>query len=254
GGSHALAQGHRAANDHEEVVGIRLFVGHHELEMDPEELPAKPLVMFGLDDVAETHRRDLGVASVGAGIDAVTLDRIELVEIHHVLARLAVDPVDRRLHRELPEMIAEILRGGVEPDDREISANRQQYDARAVPPQSGIEFQCPRQHFGAEKRSRTVADDDDFLGVAAAGDINEMLGKAVDTLVPFGTFAVRELPSPDRVAQEIEHISAVFGVFQHGTEQRYENGCRRRNAERGGNADGVQGFSNTKAIAPAQIA
>ena len=37
-------------------------------------------------------------------------DRIELVEIHHVLAGLAVDPVDRRLDRQLPQMVAEFVR------------------------------------------------------------------------------------------------------------------------------------------------
>ena len=94
-------------------------------------------------------------------------DRIELVEIHHVLARLAVDPVDRRLDREQAQMIAEILRRGVKADDREIAADRQQHDARAVPAERGIELQRARQHFGAQERSRTVADDDDLLGVAA---------------------------------------------------------------------------------------
>jgi len=84
------------------------FVGHDELEMDAEKLPAKFLVVLGLDDVAKANRDDLGIASGGADIDTVTGDRIELVEVHHVLACLTVDPVDRRLDRQHPQMVAEL--------------------------------------------------------------------------------------------------------------------------------------------------
>ena len=83
-------------------------------------------------------------------------------------------------------------------------------------------------------------------GVALACDLDEVLRKAVDALIPFGALAVRELPGPDRVGQEIEHISAVFRVFQHGAEQGDEDGGRRRNAERGGNAERVQALFEHK--------
>ena len=107
--SHAFMQGNRSANDHEKIVGVRAFVGHHELEMDAEELPAEQVVVFGFDDFTEPDRHDGRVAPGGAGIDAVAGDRIERKEVHHILARLAVDPVDRRLEREFAQMIAEIL-------------------------------------------------------------------------------------------------------------------------------------------------
>ena len=61
------------------------------------------------------------------------------------------------------QMIAEILRDGMKSDDRKIAADGEQDDARAVPAESRIEPQGPRQDLGAQKRSRTVADDDDFL-------------------------------------------------------------------------------------------
>ena len=65
--------------------------------------------MSGLDDFPEPDRHDRGVASGGADLDAVSGDRIERKEVHHILARLAVDPVDRRLNRQQAKVIAEIL-------------------------------------------------------------------------------------------------------------------------------------------------
>src|SRR6266702_7231379 len=154
--------------------------------MDPKELPAEARVMFRLDNVAEAHRHEHGVALAAADIDAVALDRIELVEIHHVLARLAVDPVDRRLDRELPQVLAEIARYGMEADDREIGADRQQHDAGAMTSQRGIELERTRQQFRAQERPGTVADDDDFVRLAGPRDLDQTLGKSVDPLVPFG--------------------------------------------------------------------
>ena len=85
-----------------------------------------------------------------------------------------------------------------------------------------------------------MADDDDFFGVGAFGGLDQMLREAVDALVPFGAFAVRELPGPDRVAQEIEHVSGVLGVFQHDAEQGDEQGGRDGDAENVGNAERIQ--------------
>src|SRR5258706_14711648 len=103
-------------------------------------------------------------------------------------------------------------------NDREIAADREQDNARTVPPESRIELERARQNLGSQKRSRTMADDDDFLGVARACDLGEVLRKSVDALVPFRPLAVREFPGPDRVGQQMEKICLVFGVFQEGAE------------------------------------
>ena len=110
---------------------------------------------------------DLGIASGGADIDAVAGDRIELVEVHHVLARLAVDPVDRRLDRQLPQMIAEICatrRGSRRSGNfrRSSAARSAGRDGRA---RDRASARAPA--FRCQERSGTVADDDDFLGVGA---------------------------------------------------------------------------------------
>src|SRR5258706_10826448 len=102
--------------------------------------------------------------------------------------------------------------------DREMADNGKQDNARTVPSESRIELERARQNLGSQKRSRTVADDDDFLGVARACDLGEVLRKSVDALVPFRPLAVREFPGPDRVGQQIEQICLVFGVFQDGAE------------------------------------
>src|SRR4051794_16900416 len=112
-------------------------------------------------------------------------DWVEGIEIHHVLARLAVDPVDRGLDRQPPQVVAEILRLRVETHDRQISADRQQGDPRAVPADIGIELERAREDFDTQKRSRTMADDDDSLGVAAGGNLHEVFCETVDALVPF---------------------------------------------------------------------
>src|SRR5216684_3926759 len=98
----------------------------------------------------------------------------------------------------------------METDDREIAADREQDDARTVSTERRIELERARQNLGAQKRSRTVADDNDFLGVAGACDVGEVLCKSVDALVPIRPLAVREFPGPDRVGQQIEQISRVF--------------------------------------------
>ena len=91
-----------------------------------------------------------------------------------------------------------------------------------------------------------MADDDDFFGVGALGDVDQMLREAVDALVPFRALAVREFPGPDRVAQEIEHVGGVLGVFQHGAEQGDEQGGRDGDAENVGNAERIQAFLENK--------
>src|SRR6185295_15272708 len=116
------------------------FIGHDELKMDPEEFPAETVVMLRPDDFPEPDRNDGGIAPGGADIDAVAGDRIERIEIHDILARLAVDPVNRGLDCQLAQMIAEITGGGVKTDDREVAPDGQQHDARAVASEIGIEF------------------------------------------------------------------------------------------------------------------
>ncbi len=54
----ALLERHRAADDHEEIVGMRPLIGHHELEMHSEKLPAEPVVVLRADDLAEPDRYD----------------------------------------------------------------------------------------------------------------------------------------------------------------------------------------------------
>src|SRR6476646_7300269 len=109
-----LAERDGTADDHEEVIGIGLLVGHHELEVHAEKLPAKFCVVLGLDEIAKPYRHDGGIAPFGPKLDAVAGDRVELVKVHHILARLAVDPVDRRFDRELPQVVAELPRHLVE--------------------------------------------------------------------------------------------------------------------------------------------
>src|SRR2546423_14746305 len=131
---------------------MRQLVGHHKLEMDPKELPAEQFVVLGLDDLAEPDWHDHGVAPGGSDIDAVASDRVEWIEIHHILARLAVDPVDRRFGRQQAQVLAEILRHGMKADDREIAADRYQDDAPTMPPERRIELECARQNLGAQER------------------------------------------------------------------------------------------------------
>src|SRR6267142_5586082 len=107
----------------------------------------------------------------------------------------------------------------METDDREIAADREQDNARTVPSEIRIELERARQNLGPQERSRTVADDNDFLGVTAACDVGEVLRKSVNTLVPIRAATVREFPGPDRVGQQIEQIWLVFRIFQHGAER-----------------------------------
>src|SRR5438105_14337304 len=107
---------------------MRQLVGHHELEVNPKKLPAEEIVVLGLDDLAEPNRHDYRVAAGSSDIDAVAGDRVEWIEIHHILARLAVNPVDRRFGRQQAQVLAEILRHRMKPDDREIAADRKQDD------------------------------------------------------------------------------------------------------------------------------
>src|SRR5258708_26670938 len=99
-------------------------------------------------------------------------------------------------------MIAEILRHGRKAAEREITADRQQDHARAMPPEAWVELERARQNFRSQERSRAVADDDDLLGVALACDLCKVLGKTVDALVPFRPLAVREFPGPDPVGPQ----------------------------------------------------
>ena len=110
----------------------------------------------------------------------------------------------------------------------------------ARPSEVGVERQRARQDFGPEKRSRTMADHHDFLGVAGARDLDEILREAIDARVPFRPLPVREFPGPDRVGQQIEQIGRVFGVFQHRAEHGDEQRRRGGHGEQVGNAEGLQ--------------
>ncbi len=63
---------------------------------------------------------------------------------------------------------------------------------------------------------------------------------------------MRELPGPDRVGQQIEQISRVFRVFQHGAEHGDEYRRRRGHAEQAGNAQRFQTFPETERKAQRQ--
>ena len=155
--------------------------------------------MFGSDDLTESDRHNRRIPPRRPDVDAMAADRVERVEIHHILARLAVDPVDRRLDRQQAKVIAEVLGHSMKPHDREIASDRKQDNPRTMPRQIRIQLERACQDFGAQERARTVADHDDFLGLAAARDFDDVLGKPIDTLVPIQPLAVRELPGPDRV-------------------------------------------------------
>src|SRR5215203_5133545 len=155
--SHAFAEGDRAAYDHEEIVGVGPLIGHDELEVHAKELPPEKVVMLGFDDLPEPDRHDNGVSSGLAQVDSMACDRVERIEIHHVLARLAVDPGDRWLTRQQAKMIPEILRNGMKPHNGEIAADRQQGDTRAMPSETGINLERTRQNFRCEERTRTMA-------------------------------------------------------------------------------------------------
>ena len=88
-----------------------------------------------------------------------------------------------------------------------------------------------------------MTDDDDLLGVTGAGDLRQILGKTVDTLVPFRPRAVREFPGPDRVAEQIEQIGGVFRVFQQGAENGHEQRRCRGDTQRVGHAEGMQALA-----------
>src|SRR3569623_7410 len=85
-----------------------------------------------------------------------------------------------------------------------------------------------------------MPDQHDLFRIRGASDLTEMLGEAVDTLVPFGPTAMRELPGPDRVAEQIEQVGLLLGAFERGAEQRDEQrgGCE--DAERSGQAGPIQ--------------
>src|SRR6266403_1821687 len=130
----------------------------------------------------------------------------------------------------------------MKPDDREIAADGQQDHPRAMLAEAWVELQRARHNLGPQKRSRTVTDNDDFLGFALARNVDEVLSKAVDPLIPLRPLAVREFPGPDRVREQIKQVSRVFGVLQQGAEDCEEQGRRRGNTERVRNAQRFQAF------------
>src|SRR5260221_12364053 len=140
--------------------------------MDPKELPAEQVVVLGFYNIAEPDRHDRRVTTERPDINAVTCDRIERIKVHHILARLAVDPVDRGLDRQKPKVIAEILRHRVKDDDLEIAANREQDNTQPVLPEIRFELECARQNLLPQKRTRTMSDDDD-LPVTAFSQLSE---------------------------------------------------------------------------------
>src|SRR5258708_19316448 len=114
------------------------------MEMEAKEFPGEGVIIFRLDDVPEPDRHDSRVAPSRADIDAVAGDRVERMEVHHILARLAVDPVDRRLDRKPAQMVAEMLCSGMEPDNRQVAADRQHHHPPPLPPAPGVTPNPPR--------------------------------------------------------------------------------------------------------------
>src|SRR5258707_700911 len=82
-------------------------------------------------------------------------------------------------------------------DNREIATNGEQNHPRAMPAEVLVALQRARHNLGPQKRSRTVADDDDFIGFALARNVDQVLGKTVDPFIPFRPLAVREFPGLD---------------------------------------------------------
>src|SRR6476646_4898011 len=127
-------------------------------------------------------------------------------------------------------------------EDREIAADGEQDHAWAMPAEVLVALQRARHNLGPQKRSRTVADHDDFIGFARPRNVDEVLGKTVDPFIPFRPLAVREFPGPDRVREQIQQVCRVFGGLQHGAEDCEEQRRRRDNAEQVGDAQRFEAY------------
>jgi len=86
------------------------------------------------------------------------VDRIERIEVssHPCANWQSIQSIEGST-REQAKVIAEILRGRMKTDDREIAADRQQHNSRAVPTESRIEFERAAARISVpKKRSGTV--------------------------------------------------------------------------------------------------
>src|SRR5258708_10555880 len=99
-------------------------------------------------------------------------------------------------------------------DDREIAADGQQDHPWAMLAEAWVELQRARHNLGPQKRSRTVTDNDDFLGFALARNVDEALSKAVDPLIPLRPLAGIQTPGPDRLLEQIKTAKCRLCVLQ----------------------------------------
>ncbi len=144
-------------------------------------------------------------------------------------------PCESRQSGRLPPMVNSTTRGPWRPNDGSSLSAR----ARISVPKNDPEL-WPTSTISSASLLRAM--------------LSEVPCKTVDALVPLRTPSMRELPGPDRVRQEIEHVSVVLGVFQHGAEHGHEDrGCR-GNTEEIGDADRTKPLSNTNATAAAHNA
>src|SRR5262249_5839716 len=93
------------AGDQNEIIeahvrGLALIDRHDELIVEPEQVEADAPIDFVRQHVSEPHRPDRRIAAAALDLNTDARDRIEIPEIQRVLARLRVDPGDRRLDRE----------------------------------------------------------------------------------------------------------------------------------------------------------
>jgi hypothetical protein len=92
-----------------------------------------------------------------------------------------------------------------------------------------------------------MADNDDLVGVAGPRDLGQILRETVDALVPFGSLAVRELPGPDRIAEQIEHVGLVLEIAQRAPHEGEEDRRSRKPAQRLRRAERIEPLAEHEA-------
>ena len=63
--------------------------------------------------VAETYLPDQWVAALWTDVDANSFDRVKIIKIHYILARLTFDPIHRRFDRNARDDCPELIRFGM---------------------------------------------------------------------------------------------------------------------------------------------
>jgi hypothetical protein len=222
-----LPEGHRAADDHEEIVGMRPLIGHDELEMHPEELPTEPVVMFRADDLAEpdgddsrvppgrlrrrSRGRRWGRTGRNSSRPCGTGSRSSRWTAPWPAAADCRESPGRALWKPtmgiLPPSVSRTTRGPWLPSSGSSFSAR----ARISEPRNEPEL-WP---------TSTIS-----CASVDCGDLDQMLRETVDPGVPVRPVAVGKLPGEDRVGHQIEQIGVFFGVFQ----QRAEDGDEHRSS------------------------